>query len=309
MLRAARAEGLPVTVETCPHYLHFAAEDIADGDARYKCAPPIRGRDEPRSAVAALDDGDIDLMASDHSPCPPEMKAAPGGDFAAAWGGIASIQLTLPVVWSGARSRGIAIERLARWLCARPAELLGLEHDRGAIVPDRLANLVAWDPEASFVVDPARLLFRHPQTTPYAGQRLHGTVERTWLRGREVARDGTATGAPTGEVVIGGAARRARRSMRTGARRARSRARSRAAAPRAWLVATLPGVRPRTRERGTRLTRRSTRGLSKSSSRGLARGVRPAPAHRRPRKPAAAALPWTARSLEAGEQAGAGEAS
>ena len=121
MLRAARAEGLPITVETCPHYLHFAAEDIADGDARFKCAPPIRERENRDALWRALADGTIDLIASDHSPCPPEMKRADGGNLAAAWGGIASLQLTLPVVWTGATARGIAIERLGEWLCARPA--------------------------------------------------------------------------------------------------------------------------------------------------------------------------------------------
>jgi allantoinase len=201
MLRQARAEGLPITVETCPHYLHFAVEDLPDGDARFKCAPPIRGAANREALWRALEDGDIDLIASDHSPCPPEMKATPGGDLAAAWGGIASIQLTLPVVWSGARSRGIAIERVARWLCERPAELLGLQDEMGTIAEGRLANLVAWDPDSSFAVDPSQLLFRHPQNTPYAGVRLHGRVERTWLRGGEVARAGETIGPPTGRVM------------------------------------------------------------------------------------------------------------
>jgi allantoinase len=201
LLRQARAEGLPVTVETCPHYLHFAAEDIPDGDARYKCAPPIRGRANREALWGALADRTIDLVASDHSPAPPALKAAPDGDLARAWGGIASIQLTLPVVWTGARARGLALERLAEWLCARPAELLRLDRDRGAIAAGKLASLVAWDPEASFVVDPARLLFRHPSTTPYAGERLQGVVERAWVRGREVARGGEILGAPTGRLV------------------------------------------------------------------------------------------------------------
>jgi allantoinase len=201
MLRAARREGAPITVETCPHYLHFAVEDLPDGDARYKCAPPIRDAANREALWQALEEGDIDLIASDHSPCLPEMKATPGGDLAAAWGGIASIQLTLPVVWSGARSRGIGIERLARWLCTRPAELLGLEEEIGTVAPGRLANLVAWDPERSFVVEPSQLLFRHPQNTPYAGVRLHGTVERTWLRGSEVARAGKPIGRPRGRLV------------------------------------------------------------------------------------------------------------
>jgi allantoinase len=201
ILRAARSEGLRVTVETCPHYLHFAAEDLPDGDARYKCAPPIRGRANREALWDALARGTIDLVASDHSPAPPAMKTAPEGDLARAWGGIASIQLTLPVVWTGARARGVAVERVAEWLCARPAALLRLDRDRGTIAVGQLASLVAWDPEASFVVDPVRLLFRHPSTTPYAGERLFGTVERLFVRGREVARRGEILGPPTGRLV------------------------------------------------------------------------------------------------------------
>jgi allantoinase len=201
LLRQARAEGLPLTVETCPHYLHFAAEDLPDRDARFKCAPPIRGRANREALWSALAEGVIDLIASDHSPCPPARKATPGGDLGAAWGGIASLQLTLPLVWTGACERGVPLERLALWLCQRPAELLALGHDRGAIAPGRLASLVAWDPEASFVVEEAALLHRHPSTTPYAGVRLHGVVERVWLRGREVARRGRILGDPRGALV------------------------------------------------------------------------------------------------------------
>jgi allantoinase len=205
LLRDARAEGLRVTVETCPHYLHFAAEDLPDGDARWKCAPPIRGRANREALWGALAGGVIDVIASDHSPAPPAMKTAPGGDLSRAWGGIASIQLTLPVVWTGVRARGIGIERIAEWLCARPASLLHLDRDRGTIAAGRLASLVAWDPEASFVVDPARLRFRHPSTTPYAGERLFGVVERVFVRGREVARRGDILGNPVGRLLASAA--------------------------------------------------------------------------------------------------------
>jgi allantoinase len=179
---AARAGGVRVTVETCPHYLHFAAEDVPDGATEYKCAPPIRGRDGREALWRGLVDGAIQHIASDHSPCPPARKRRDTGDFMAAWGGIASLQLTLPVVWTGARARGIPLERLGEWLSAAPARLVGLERRKGAIEPGRDADLVVWDPDSAFTVDGAALLHRHP-LTPYDGARLHGVVHATWLRG------------------------------------------------------------------------------------------------------------------------------
>jgi allantoinase len=181
-IREARARGLPVTVETCPHYLSFAAEEIAEGRTEFKCAPPIRDAAERDRLWDALVAGDIDQIASDHSPCPPAWKAT-GGDFFAAWGGIASLELLLPAVWTGARARGLGPERLARWLSEAPARLVGLARCKGAISPGYDADLVAWDPDRRFVVDPARLRQRHP-VTPYAGRELFGVVETTWVGGR-----------------------------------------------------------------------------------------------------------------------------
>jgi allantoinase len=189
LVAAARGRGVRVTVETCPHYLHFAAEDVPDGATEYKCAPPIRGRDEREALWHALAGGAIPHVASDHSPCPPARKQRDTGDFMAAWGGIASLQLTLPVVWSGMRARGLALERLGEWLAAAPARLLGLERRKGAIAPGRDADFVVWDPDTMFRVHAAELLHRHP-LTPYDGARLHGVVHATWLRGTLVfARD------------------------------------------------------------------------------------------------------------------------
>jgi len=187
VLRAARARGLAVTVETCPHYLTFAAEEIPDGATQFKCAPPIRDRDTREALWAALADGTIDLIASDHSPCPPEMKG--GGDFVRAWGGIASLELSLPIVWTGAKARGIGLERVTEWLSAGPARLAGLDGRKGSIEPGKDADLVVWDPDAEVVVDEARLHQRH-RRTPYAGMRLRGRVHETWARGRLVYRDG-----------------------------------------------------------------------------------------------------------------------
>jgi allantoinase len=181
VVRAARAEGLPLTVETCPHYLTFAAEEIPDGATEFKCAPPIRGRDEREALWRALIAGDIDSIASDHSPCPPEMKATQG-DFFASWGGIASLQLELAAVWTGARQRGASIADVSRWMSTAPATLSGLSR-KGSLAPGYDADLVIWDPEALFAVESSRLEDRH-HITPYDGRELFGVVRRTFVRGR-----------------------------------------------------------------------------------------------------------------------------
>jgi allantoinase len=190
LLRRARADGVRVTVETCPHYLTFAAEDVADGATLFKCAPPIRGRSTREALWQALDAGDIDLVATDHSPCPPSMKAE--GDFLRAWGGIASLELSLPAVWTGASERGMTVERIAEWMSAAPARLAGVAGRKGSIEPGKDADLVIWDPDAELVVDETELAQRHKQT-PYAGRRLRGRVIATYARGRVVYGDSGAT--------------------------------------------------------------------------------------------------------------------
>jgi allantoinase len=199
-LRAARREGLPVTIETCPHYLTFCADDIADGATAFKCAPPIRGRDNREALWDALGSGDIDLVATDHSPAPAALKGIEDGDFIRAWGGIASLQLGLPVVWTGAASRGYTLEHVARWLAAAPAKLAGLSARKGAIEVGRDADFVVFDPDATFTVDASRLLHRHP-ITPYDGMGMRGVVERTILRGETVYRDGELSAAALGELM------------------------------------------------------------------------------------------------------------
>ena len=201
-LRAARREGLPVTVETCPHYLTFCADDIADGATAFKCAPPIRGRDNREALWDALGRGDIDLVVTDHSPAPAALKGIADGDFIRAWGGIASLQLGLPVIWTGAASRGYTLEHVERWLAAAPAKLAGLTARKGAIAAGRDADFVVFDPDATFTVDAARLLHRHP-VTPYDGMRLRGVVEQTILRGETVYRDGTVSAVALGELIGG----------------------------------------------------------------------------------------------------------
>ncbi len=187
IIRAARSRGLPLTVETCPHYLTFAAEEIPDGATEFKCAPPIRSAEERENLWQGLIAGEIDLVASDHSPCPPSMKRT-HGDFSAAWGGIASLQLSLSAVWTGARSHGIPPERMAQWMSAAPTRLAGLGGSKGALAAGYDADIIVWDPDARFVVDPAGLLHRH-QVTPYAGREHYGIVRRTYVGGRLVFGD------------------------------------------------------------------------------------------------------------------------
>jgi len=178
----ARARGLPITVETCPHYLTFAAEEIPDGAVEYKCAPPIRSGEEREALWRALIAGEIDSIASDHSPCPPAMKET-GGDFFSAWGGIASLQLELSAVWTGARERGVPMSTVSRWMSANPATLAGLADRKGSLAPGKDADIVIWDPEAHFTVDPSALEHRH-HITPYAGRALFGRIVGTFVSGR-----------------------------------------------------------------------------------------------------------------------------
>lgn len=184
IVRKAKAKELRLTVETCPHYLTFDAEDIPAGATEYKCAPPIRSAVERDALWDALIRGDIDLVASDHSPCPPSMKES-AGDFFGAWGGIASLQVALPAVWTGARARGIDAERIAEWMCTATAKLAGLSGRKGAIGEGRDADLTIWNPDESFIVSAEKLQHRHP-VTPYAGRRLFGVVERTIVGGKLV---------------------------------------------------------------------------------------------------------------------------
>ena len=189
ILADARAAGLPITVETCPHYLFFAAEDVPEGRTDFKCSPPIRERANRERLWEGLRTGTIDMVVSDHSPCTPERKGLEGGDFMAAWGGIASLQFRLPVVWTEARGRGFGLPDLARWLCRRPAELAGLHDRKGTIAPGQDADLVIFDPDAEFEVTPESVRHRH-SLTPYRGQCLRGRVQATLLRGAVVYEEG-----------------------------------------------------------------------------------------------------------------------
>jgi allantoinase len=187
LIAGSKAAGVRVTAETCPHYLTLDAARIPDGATEFKCCPPIRDAGNADRLWAALADGTITCVVSDHSPCTPELKRPDTGDFAAAWGGIASVQLGLPVIWTAARDRGHRLADVVDWMARRPADLVGLT-GKGRIAPGADADLVAFDPDARFEVDPRRLHHRNP-VTPYAGMVLQGVVRTTWLRGRKVTTD------------------------------------------------------------------------------------------------------------------------
>jgi len=178
------SDAAAMTFETCPHYLTFSADAVPDGATEFKCAPPFRDVRERERLWEALRDGRIGMIASDHSPCPPEMKHRGSGDFFAAWGGIASLELLLPLVWTGARARGFDVATVLGWCAGFPARLAGLDARKGRIAAGMDADLVVWDPDATCVVEHA-VHHRHP-LTPYAGQVLHGVVRETYLRGQRV---------------------------------------------------------------------------------------------------------------------------
>jgi len=200
VLREAQAAGVKITAETCPHYLHFAAEEVPAGATEFKCCPPIRERDNREELWAGLKDGTIGLIVSDHSPCPGEMKLRERGDFMKAWGGIASLQLRLPVVWTEARRRGYSLLDVARWLCANPAQQVSFETRKGAIAVGCDADVVIWNPDEQFTVSASTLHHRH-KLTPYANEVLSGAVQQTFLRGQKIYDSGHYLDAPVGHML------------------------------------------------------------------------------------------------------------
>ena len=199
-LQSARREGLPITVETCPHYLHFAAEEIADGNTLLKCAPPIRSKENQRGLWRGLHDGTIDMIVTDHSPCPPDMKRTDTGRFDQAWGGIASLSLALSIIHTDCSNRGDSLQDITRWMSSAPAALAGLAHQAGALQPGRDANFVRFDTEATFTVTPDKLHYRHT-ISPYLNETLRGIVRATYLRGEPVYHEGAFAPTPKGREV------------------------------------------------------------------------------------------------------------
>jgi allantoinase len=185
LLKEARRRGLPITVETCVQYLWFSGEEIPDGATEYKCAPPIRNAKNREVLWEALDEGLIDMVTTDHSPCPPAMKRREEGRWDLGWGGIASLGLALPVLWTAMARRGLGMERLGEWMAAAPARLAGLAGRKGALAAGADADIVVFDPDAAWTVKEEHLHFRH-KLSPYVGAELRGQVLETWLRGEPV---------------------------------------------------------------------------------------------------------------------------
>jgi len=196
-LEAARRDGLPITVETCPHYLCFEADEIPDGATQFKCAPPIRSALNQSILWEALRSGQIDLIATDHSPCPPELKCLEAGDFRKAWGGISSLSVSLPAIWTAARERGFRMTDVIRWMAECPAKLAGIGRKKGCIAPGYDADLVVFDPDGELTVGANDLHFRH-LCSPYLGERMTGKVQSTLLRGEVIYQQGKFGTALTG---------------------------------------------------------------------------------------------------------------
>jgi len=201
MLREAQAAGVKITAETCPHYLHFAAEEVPAGATEFKCCPPIRERDNREELWDGLKDGTIGLIVSDHSPCPGEMKLRESGDFMKAWGGIASLQLRLPIVWTEARRRGFSLLDVTRWLCANPARQVSFSPQKGSIAVGSDADLVIWNPDQQFTVTASALQHRH-KITPYAGEVLSGVVQQTFLGGQKIYDGNRVLDLPLGHMLL-----------------------------------------------------------------------------------------------------------
>ncbi len=199
LIAHAKAEGLPLTVETCPHYLCLSAQDVPDGATLWKCAPPIRERTNQDALWEGLRAGIIDFVTSDHSPCTPHLKHEDTGNFDEAWGGIASLQLALGNLWHAAQPRGFTMANLYRWLSHGPAQFLGLPR-KGQLVPGADADIVVWDPLPNDRLEQQSLHFRHKHS-PYVGREHGGRIRATYLAGELAFADGAHVGVPRGRML------------------------------------------------------------------------------------------------------------
>lgn len=197
-IRKAKDEGLKLTVETCPHYLYFNAEDIPQDDARFKCTPPIRSKENNEKLWEALENGTIDMIASDHSPCTYDLKAR---KFSDAWGGIASLQVSLSAVWTKAKERGIGLEKISEWMSESTSKLVSLERTKGKIEIGKDADFVIWNPDEKFIVEPD-LLHHKNKISAYHHEELYGTVKATFVRGELVYNNEKFSDLPMGKSIL-----------------------------------------------------------------------------------------------------------
>jgi len=196
-----RKDGFPLTVETCPHYLHFSSERISDGDTRFKCAPPIWNGENRENLWAGLEEGIINFITSDHSPCTPELKNLEAGNFEKAWGGISSLQFALPVIWTECKQRGYSLEQLINWMSKQPAKFIGKDQQKGQISPGFDADLVCWNPDKKYIIK-KEVIHHKNKLTPYEGESLYGVVNATFLRGQKVYENGQFLGKPKGKIIL-----------------------------------------------------------------------------------------------------------
>ena len=196
-----RNDGYSISVETCPHYLHFASENISDGDTRFKCALPIWEAKNRENLWRGLEKGMINFITSDHSPCTAELKNMEAGDFEKAWGGISSIQFTLPVIWTECKARGFSIDQLIHWMSTAPAKFIGKDQQKGQISPGFDADLVCWNPDEKYMIQKEAIHHKN-KLTPYEGESLYGVVNATFLRGQKVYGNGEFSGNPTGKIIF-----------------------------------------------------------------------------------------------------------
>lgn len=202
LLKEAKAKGDSITIETCPHYLAFSAEEIPDGDTRFKCAPPIRDASNRENLWEALREGDIDMLSSDHSPTVPELKLLERGDFLKAWGGVSSLQYVLPVTWSAGLKYGVTLQQIASWWSERPAKLAGLPL-KGSIAVGNYADIVAWEPESEFLLDDNHPSYvKNPSISAYLGRNFSGKVLATFVRGNLVYREGKHAPGACGSTIL-----------------------------------------------------------------------------------------------------------
>jgi allantoinase len=196
-----RKDGFPLTVETCPHYLHFSSERISDGDTRFKCAPPIWNGENRENLWAGLEEGIINFITSDHSPCTPELKNLEAGNFEKAWGGISSLQFALPVIWTECKQRGYSLEQLINWMSKQPAKFIGKDQQTGQISPGFDADLVCWNPDKKYIIKKEAIHHKN-KLTPYEGESLYGVVNATFLRGQKVYENGQFLGKSKGKIIF-----------------------------------------------------------------------------------------------------------